>query len=738
MIKSRIIKFLYKCIEKIEKIQYRNIDLDENDINKKILKSFEVNKLKVKSDKGWVKVSSIHETQPYKIYDIILSNGYKLECADNHILFDDKLTEIFAKDLKKGQKLYTDTGFVKIVDIKISNIKLSMGDLTVDSDDHRYFTNGILSHNTVSSSLFILHYLIFNNDKNAMLIANKGDTVIEVVDKIKSIYTLLPFFIKPGVKIWNQKSLTFENGCRIKTSARTKTPAIGFTIDLLYMDEFAHIPSNILEPFYTAAYPTVSAIKNSKIIITSTPNGMNLFHKLLTNAERPLGDPLRNSFKPMRVYWYQVPGRFVTYIRLNNHLMYEYGVDKDTIYNMVNDAWGDKTKVFIEYNLDLDKDIINVYNNDICSEDDIMSMTFKDNKGRIVSLLAISEITTWKKEAIKDIGSEAGFNQEYDLRFINSSKSLLTEGIIDDLLKGKKNYVWQEIDILEDKLKFPYNELTWVDDEDLFKPILRKSEKIILSVDLSEGLGQDYSIINIFRISPKDKDFVDKNKEKYKLLSDYFCLEQIGIYRSNIISIKQMAELLYLLCFEYFNPDNVKVVLELNTYGSTLLAELPHVFDGFNNYGSYIFFRYKHQLEAEEEKIGLKINNNKNLLVKDYQDLMKNRSFIINNEDNIREITTFVRHTTSAGNTKYAADGNSNDDTVMTIINTGTIFPKFEFREMVEDWAEEFCDPEYLRYAKDSLDRIGNIDVVDYSQVLNIRKKNMNRFGRGNDNPWLS
>jgi hypothetical protein len=68
-----------------------------------------------------------------------------------------------------------------------------------------------------------------------MIVANKGDTATEIVDKIKSIYSLIPFFLKPGIKVWNQKSLTFDNGCRIKTSARTKTPAIGFTIDLLFL-----------------------------------------------------------------------------------------------------------------------------------------------------------------------------------------------------------------------------------------------------------------------------------------------------------------------------------------------------------------------------------------------------------------------------------------------------------------------------------------------------------------------
>ncbi len=514
---------------------------------------------------------------------------------------------------------------------------------------------------TISSSIFILHFLLFNNDKNVMIIANKGDTVVEIVDKIKSIYTLLPFFLKTGIKVWNQRSITFENGCRIKTSARTKTPAVGFTIDLLYLDEFAHIPSNIINPFYTAAYPTVSAIQNSKIIITSTPNGMNLFHKLLTDAERPEGDPQKNNYKPMRVYWYQVPGRFVTYIRLNNHKLHEYGVTKEQIFEMVNNEYSLKTSIKMEWDMDLLKDVIHVYNNERCSNEDIKNLKFLDKNDFEVPILAIAELTTWKEEAIKDIGGEDSFNQEYGLRFVNASKSLLNEAIIDDLLKNKKSYKWEEIYEFENKLRFSYKDLKWVDDENIFIPILRKDYKVIISVDISEGLGQDYSVINIFRVNNKSKEIIDAQKVSYKSIVDFFKLEQIGIFRSNLVSVKQLSEILYLIAFEYFNPDNVKIVLELNNYGNTLLAEMPHVFDGNNNYGSSIFFRYKHRVDSTEEKVGLKVGENKNLLVKDYQDLMLSKWFDINNEDTIREITTFVKHTTSAGNTRYAADVGHDD-----------------------------------------------------------------------------
>lgn len=722
--KKFLIIIIKNLIELIERYEYRKILLDEDDISKKIINSINLMNIKVKTDTGYQFATDIHITQPYKHY-IVKTKDFRLLCADNHILFDKNFKEVFTKDLKIGDLIQTENGLQEILSLSLENFKSSMFDLTINHPNHRFYTNGILSHNTISASIFMLHTILFSNDKNIMIVANKGDTAVEIVDKIKSIYSLLPFFLKPGIKTWNQKSLTFENGCRIKTSARSKTPAIGFTIDVLYLDEFAHIPSNIIEPYYTAAYPTVSAVQNSKIIITSTPNGMNLFHKLLTDAERPEGDPLKNNYKPMRVYWHQVPGRFVTYLRLNDHRLYEHGVTKEQIFSGIKETYPENiTKTHMGFNSDFQKDIISVFNNERCTDEDVKNLTFIDSKGFEVPLRAIGEMTTWKEEAVKDIGGEDAFNQEYGLRFINSSKSLLNEAIIDSLLNNKKNYKFEEIFEFENKLRFSYKDLRWVEDDDIFMPINRKTEKVVISVDISEGLGQDYSIMNIFKISKKDMDLVESQKASYKSVTDFIRLEQFGLFRSNLISVKQLAEILYILAFEYFDPDNVKIVLELNNYGNTLLAELPHVFDGNNQYGSGIFFRYKHRADATEEKVGLKVGENKNMMVKDYQDLMISKGFSINNEETVREITTFVKHTTTAGNTRYAADV-GHDDTVMTIVNLTTAFTKNDFKEMVEDTLQK--DPSFKNYVDECLKNLEYTESLDYSQILSVRRKVLGR-----------
>jgi hypothetical protein len=578
---------------------------------------------------------------------------------------------------------------------------------------------------TICSSIMMLHYVLFNNNKNVLVTANKLDTAVEVLDKIREIYQRLPFFLQQGIINWNQKFMVFENKSRIKGFATTKTSSIGQTADFLYLDEFAYLPDNIADKFYKSVFPTVSNIENSKIIITSTPNGFNLFHKLLSDAEKPEGE--KSSYCAKRVYWWQVPKRFATYIRLNSKKLEEFDIKKEDVLEYLKSKYF-KNDHSLKYNEELKKWVITTLNNSDCTEEDILGESFND-----IRFLEFSDITTWKKETIKDIGGEEAFNQEYDLRFINSSRSLLSEPLIDELTKNKKPYEWELLDELEGKLKFSYQDLKWIQDDEVFIPLNRKNYKIIISVDVAEGLGQDSTVINIFKISQKPLDLIEKQKHKYKSIIDLFRLEQIGIFRNNLISVQQLAELLYLISFEYLNPDNVKIVLEINTYGNELLAHLPHVFDGRNDYGSSIFFRFKHRSDALEEKIGLKVGENKNLLVKEYQDKMEERSIIITNESNISEMTTFIKHTTNAGNVRYAADGSSHDDTVMTIIDMCAIFQKNDFKQMIEEYYETILDESFRNKVNEILNNLDYVEGVDYSQLLDIRRKKISQNRYKND-----
>lgn len=157
---------------------------------------------------------------------------------------------------------------------------------------------------TVVAALFLLHEAIFNVDRNIGIAANKLATAVEIMDKIKEIMDYLPFFMKPGIKVYNQTMIVFENGCRIIAQATTKRSFIGFTIHTLYCDEFAHVEPHILDEFYENIMPTVSSMEDSKIIITSTPNGYNKFFDIYQG-----GVDGTNSYHSLRVDWWQVPGR---------------------------------------------------------------------------------------------------------------------------------------------------------------------------------------------------------------------------------------------------------------------------------------------------------------------------------------------------------------------------------------------------------------------------------------------
>lgn len=569
---------------------------------------------------------------------------------------------------------------------------------------------------TICSAIMILHFVLFNNGKNVLVTANKLDTAVEILDKIREIYQQLPFFLQQGIVNWNQKVIVFENKSRIKGFATTKTSSIGQTADFLYLDEFAYLPDSIAEKFYKSVFPTVANIENSKIIITSTPNGYNLFHKLLMDAEKPEGE--KSNYVAKRVYWHQVDKRHVTYIRLNHKELEQHEITQEEILEYLKEKYPNN-KSEIDWNDDLHKWVITIFNGNGCEEDDIIREEFNGVKFPI-----LGEITTWKKETIKDIGGEEAFNQEFELKFINASRSLLEEGLIEELQQNKESYEFQPINELDDKLKFSYTDLKWTTNKDLYDSTMRKNIKGLISVDISEGLRQDYSVINIFRLMPKSLDIIEKNKSTYKTITDFFELRQIGMFRSNITSVEQLSELLYMIVFEHLDPDNFKVVLELNQYGNELLAHMPGLFEGNNEYGSSIFIRFKHRVDSEDEKVGLKVTGIKKLMVKEYQDKLHNRSLIVNNDDNILEMTTFIKHTSANGKIKYAADGKSYDDMVMSVVNLAYAMTKNSYKNFVEDFLHEL-DGNIRSIIDKYLNEIEYTEGVDYSQLLKIRKNKL-------------
>jgi len=151
---------------------------------------------------------------------------------------------------------------------------------------------------------YILWYILFNEDKFVAILANKAPTAREILNRIKTAYESLPFWLQQGVKVWNKGDIELENNCRVMATSTAYSAIRGYSISLLYLDEFAFVPSNIAEEFFTSVYPTISSGETSKILISSTPNGMNHFYKMWTDATEN-----RNGFISIEANWRQVPGR---------------------------------------------------------------------------------------------------------------------------------------------------------------------------------------------------------------------------------------------------------------------------------------------------------------------------------------------------------------------------------------------------------------------------------------------
>lgn len=306
---STEIKPLRKLASYIEKIRYRKIIK----LGEKFTGSHDADTgISLKSQyltERNPEVLQVHKTVPYSVYRITLANGVHLDCADFHLIFSKNPFGLEgwrpADRLKPTVQVLFDGTWVFVDSVECLGYSEPMFDVSVDSYDKSYETNGILSHNTTTIGAMLLHKTLFSFDKNCLVAANKKSTAVEILSKIKEFMEGLPFFMKPGIVQMRNDRITFENGCTIKCAATSKTPATGDSLQLLYVDEAAVIASNIIEEFWASIQPTMSSFRGSQIILSSTPRGKgNLFHRLYEGALNGT-----NEFKASRVDWWEVPGR---------------------------------------------------------------------------------------------------------------------------------------------------------------------------------------------------------------------------------------------------------------------------------------------------------------------------------------------------------------------------------------------------------------------------------------------
>ena len=476
---------------------------------------------------------------------------------------------------------------------------------------------------TICSSIFIAWYSVFNFDKNSLILSNKGATTREIIDKGKTILEHLPFFIKPGTLKWDVFNSKFDNGCRIIGQTTTKKAAIGFTIHLLFMDEFAHIPANFVDTFYENVYPTVSASINSKVIITSTPNGFNKFYDIYTAADRGLSE-----YVPFRVDWWDVPGR-----------------------------------------------------------DD-----------------------TWMRQEVANLGSEEAFNRQYGNQFIAGSSLLLNPASLKKLTENQVKFEHKEIPEFDDA-EIDYSGLLWQPGFNLDE-IEEDYNYWVFSVDIAEGTGGDYSVINIFQIQMLDQSDW-KNVTTPGSFIDFFGIRQVGRFRSNEHTIEEFAKTLYILAFDLFYSENVKLIIEWNMFGGELIKRMETVFPQRNEFDEESVVKFKHRVDAKTKQFGLKVKkDNKPIFCQNFKKYISQNKIQIFDKDTVKESSTFGK----LPNGSYAGQL-GNDDLIMTCINSSEFFTTLDFSDFVEE-IYDVIDPSIQNLIDEILEKDSkggnlNFDIYD-------------------------
>ena len=151
---------------------------------------------------------------------------------------------------------------------------------------------------------YLLHYLLFNDSVNIGILANKAATARELLGRLQTAYENVPKWMQQGVLAWNRGSLELENGSKILAASTSASAVRGMSFNILFLDEFAFVPNHIADSFFASVYPTITSGKSTKVIIVSTPHGMNHFYRMWHDAERS-----KNEYVPTDVHWSEVPGR---------------------------------------------------------------------------------------------------------------------------------------------------------------------------------------------------------------------------------------------------------------------------------------------------------------------------------------------------------------------------------------------------------------------------------------------
>tara|TARA_B000000557_G_scaffold221503_1_gene189879 strand:+ start:28 stop:1656 length:1629 start_codon:yes stop_codon:yes gene_type:complete len=407
------------------------------------------------------------------------------------------------------------------------------------------------SGKTIGVESFILWSILFKDNYRVGMFANKFDTSKKILKEIKYSYEQLPMWLQQGVVTWNKHSIELENGSSITSSSTSGDAGRSRTYNLVFLDEFAFVPDYVAADFFTAVYPTISSGKNTKVIIISTPNGLNFFYRMWVEAQEG-----RSNYKLFEANWRAVPTR--------------------------DEAWADET--------------------------------------------------------LANVGEKA-FQQEYECDFLGSSNTLISTTKIKEMVwkKPAKRYQGGLAVYEEPKPRNQY----------------------IVTVDVSRGIGKDYSAFTVINVSE-------------------FPYKVVAKYQNNEISPMVFPNTIYETATHF---NQAMVLVEVNDIGEQVGAILyndleyediimtehggrkgQRISSGF---GGNVYYGVR--MTSNVKKIGMA--NLKTMIESD--------KLLIHDVDIITELSTFVQKRNS-----YEAEEGYNDDLVMCLIIFGWVSNQEYFKEL--------------------------------------------------------
>ena len=205
---------------------------------------------------------------------------------------------------------YFIKNYVRIVSLDHGLVPFDMYNFQegmVDTMHENRFTIFKLPRQSGKSTIiisYLLHYVLFNPNTTVAVLANKSTTARDILGRLQLAYENLPKWMQQGIIAWNKGNIELENGSKILAAATSSSAIRGGSYNVIFLDEFAFVPTNVADQFFASVYPTITSGQNTKVIIVSTPHGMNQFYKLWVDAEEK-----RNEYIPIEVHWSEVPGR---------------------------------------------------------------------------------------------------------------------------------------------------------------------------------------------------------------------------------------------------------------------------------------------------------------------------------------------------------------------------------------------------------------------------------------------